>query len=373
MRAASRRLALLRPPPLRTAALRAAPPLRRPPPLVAPRRTLLTRSAIPLRVPARAPAPLLAPPRASASAPRALLNAARPLSSGTAAPPPPSAPEPPPPPPARWSPAWIWATAKEMALHYYHGTKLLIADTKIAWRLVGKLARGKTLSRREHNLLVRVLADLARIIPLTFFLVVPFMEFALPFALRLFPNLLPSTFEEKHQIEEKRKNLLKVRLEIAQVMMGTLEERALQLQRQRRAKEREKLAEAAASVPSGGGAAPPKKSAKEADAEEKKRLRDLLWKLREGGVRSRHRHRRCSPSPLTTAHHHPPLCTGGRQPGGAHPGDESLQRLVDARRAPPPAADGVLPGARYISRVMAHALTARALSRRWLGPTPSRL
>ena len=62
------------------------------------------------------------------------------------------------------------------------------------------------------------------------------MEFALPFALRLFPNLLPSTFEEKHQvtddelrtaharhslsphrvtrhqIEEKRKNLLKVRL-----------------------------------------------------------------------------------------------------------------------------------------------------------------
>ena len=66
--------------------------------------------------------------------------------------------------------------------------------------------------------------------------------------------------------------------------MGTLEERALQLQRQRRAKEREKLAEAAASVPSGGGAAPPKKSAKEADAEEKKRLRDLLWKLREGGV-----------------------------------------------------------------------------------------
>ena len=171
-----------------------------------------------------------------------------------------------------------------MALHYYHGTKLLIADTKIAWRLVGKLARGKTLSRREHNLLVRVLADLARIIPLTFFLVVPFMEFALPFALRLFPNLLPSTFEEKHQIEEKRKNLLKVRLEIAQVMMGTLEERALQLQRQRRAKEREKLAEAAASVPSGGGEAPPKKSAKEADAEEKKRLRDLLWKLRDGGV-----------------------------------------------------------------------------------------
>ncbi len=38
------------------------------------------------------------------------------------------------------------------------------------------------------------------------------MEFALPFAIRIFPNLLPSTFEERHQREEKRKQLLKVRL-----------------------------------------------------------------------------------------------------------------------------------------------------------------
>ena len=37
------------------------------------------------------------------------------------------------------------------------------------------------------------------------------MEFALPFALRIFPNLLPSTFEEKHQKEEKRTKLLKAR------------------------------------------------------------------------------------------------------------------------------------------------------------------
>ena len=42
------------------------------------------------------------------------------------------------------------------------------------------------------------------------------MEFALPFAIRIFPNLLPSTFEEKHQKVEKRKKLLKVRLEVLQ-------------------------------------------------------------------------------------------------------------------------------------------------------------
>ena len=65
------------------------------------------------------------------------------------------------------------------------------------------------------SLLVRVLGDLLRVIPLAFFLLVPMMEFALPFAIRLFPNLLPSTFEEKHQIEEKRIKLLKVRARAA--------------------------------------------------------------------------------------------------------------------------------------------------------------
>ena len=58
---------------------------------------------------------------------------------------------------------------------------------------------------------MRVVADIARLVPLSFFIIVPMMEFALPFVLRFFPNMLPSTFEEKHQKEEKRKKLLKVR------------------------------------------------------------------------------------------------------------------------------------------------------------------
>ena len=70
-----------------------------------------------------------------------------------------------------------------------------------------------------------------RLVPLSFFVIVPMMEFALPFALRLFPNLLPSTFEEKHHREEKRVKLLKVRLEMAQLLEHTLEERAAQVRR----------------------------------------------------------------------------------------------------------------------------------------------
>ena len=84
------------------------------------------------------------------------------------------------PPPARWSPQWVWDHAKEMASHYWHGSKLLAADTRIASKLLVRLVTGHHLSRREHNLLVRVLADLGRVIPLSFFVLVPFMEFARP-------------------------------------------------------------------------------------------------------------------------------------------------------------------------------------------------
>merc|ERR1719478_897391 len=62
------------------------------------------------------------------------------------------------------------------------------------------------------------------------------MEFALPFALRLFPNLLPSTFEEKHQKDEKLKKMLQMRLSVATVLNDTLESRAKQLQKARLAK-----------------------------------------------------------------------------------------------------------------------------------------
>ena len=84
------------------------------------------------------------------------------------------------PPPAKWSPRWMWNSAVEIALHYWHGSKLLAADTRIASKLLVRLVTGHHLSRREHNLLVRVLADLGRVIPLSFFVLVPFMEFARP-------------------------------------------------------------------------------------------------------------------------------------------------------------------------------------------------
>ena len=60
-----------------------------------------------------------------------------------------------------------------------------------------KLAGGKGLSRRERQQLTRTTADIFRLVPFAVFIIVPFMEFLLPVFLKLFPNMLPSTFQDK--------------------------------------------------------------------------------------------------------------------------------------------------------------------------------
>jgi len=170
----------------------------------------------------------------------------------------------------------MWLTLKETAHHYWHGSKLLAADIRIAARLLGRVATARSLSRREHNLLVRVCADIARIVPLAFFVLVPMMEFALPFALKLFPGLLPSTFAEAHLKEEQRKKLLKVRMEMAQLMQHTLDERAAQVTREERARERRKSAEA---VSDGGEPAVPQRETSLMNQD----VREFMLRMKEGG------------------------------------------------------------------------------------------
>lgn len=41
----------------------------------------------------------------------------------------------------------------------------------------------------------RTASDLFRLVPFSVFIIVPFMEFLLPVALKLFPGMLPSQFE----------------------------------------------------------------------------------------------------------------------------------------------------------------------------------
>jgi len=90
-----------------------------------------------------------------------------------------------------------WDEFKSTLQHYWFGTKLLWADIRISSRLMLKLAGGKNLSRRERQQLTRTTADIFRLVPFAVFIIVPFMELLLPVFLKLFPNMLPSTFQDK--------------------------------------------------------------------------------------------------------------------------------------------------------------------------------
>lgn len=86
---------------------------------------------------------------------------------------------------------------KEGLLHYWHGSKLLAYETKISTRLIFKLMKGNDLIRREKRQLLRTTSDLLRLVPFVIIAIIPFLEFALPLILKLFPNMLPSTFEDQ--------------------------------------------------------------------------------------------------------------------------------------------------------------------------------
>ena len=45
----------------------------------------------------------------------------------------------------------LWEKTKEECIHYWHGSKLLWADIKVAWGLTRRLMKGETLTRREHK------------------------------------------------------------------------------------------------------------------------------------------------------------------------------------------------------------------------------
>ncbi|KAF5205887.1 Letm1 domain-containing protein letm2 protein [Thalictrum thalictroides] len=122
---------------------------------------------------------------------------------------------------------------KETMQHYWLGLKLLGADIRICSRLLVKLAGGKSLSRRERQQLTRTTADIFRLVPVAVFIVVPFMEFLLPVALKLFPNMLPSTFQDKMKEEAKLKRRLTAKMEYAKFLQDTVKEMAKEVQNSR--------------------------------------------------------------------------------------------------------------------------------------------
>ncbi|WFD30057.1 LETM1 domain-containing protein ylh47 [Malassezia sp. CBS 17886] len=126
-------------------------------------------------------------------------------------------------------PVRVWHKVKEEAVHYWNGSKLLGKEMRISTRLMRRLILGYGLTRREQRQLRRTMGDLLRLIPFIPFVIIPMAEVLLPVALRLFPNMLPSTFESKFAAEEKRRRLLKLRIEMAKFLQESIKEGGLQL------------------------------------------------------------------------------------------------------------------------------------------------
>ncbi|KAJ5252328.1 hypothetical protein N7489_002738 [Penicillium chrysogenum] len=118
---------------------------------------------------------------------------------------------------------------KKELQHYWDGTKLLSTEVKISSRLALKMAGGYELSRREHRQLQRTTKDLGRLVPFSMFLIVPFAELLLPVALKIFPNMLPSTYEGQKARDAKALNLRSTRKEVSGFLRNTIRESGLPL------------------------------------------------------------------------------------------------------------------------------------------------
>lgn len=113
-------------------------------------------------------------------------------------------------------------------VHYYHGFRLLFIDVAICSKLLWRVLNGKTLTRRENKQLQRTTSDLFRLIPFSVFIIVPFMELLLPLFIKFFPGMLPSTFQTANDRQEKLRQSLAVRLEVAKFLQKTLDQMPVQ-------------------------------------------------------------------------------------------------------------------------------------------------
>ncbi|KAK9321473.1 LETM1-like protein-domain-containing protein [Lipomyces orientalis] len=137
----------------------------------------------------------------------------------------------------------VWTKIKGAVQHAWDGTRLLGVEVKISLKLAMKMLAGYELTRRESRQLKRTTEDLIRLVPFSVFIIVPFAELLLPVALKLFPNMLPSTFEGAVAKEKRIKNLRKTRKEVSEFLRSTVKESGLVLPQTANNAQREQFAE----------------------------------------------------------------------------------------------------------------------------------
>lgn len=109
------------------------------------------------------------------------------------------------------------------------GFRLFGADVRASYYLTKRVVRGYPLTLRERQLLVRTTSDCLKLIPFSLFIIIPFAEVLLPFFLRLFPNMLPSTFFQRSYDNATLARRLKAKEELAEFFQQVVHQRTKEI------------------------------------------------------------------------------------------------------------------------------------------------
>ncbi|GIX64314.1 LETM1 family protein [Babesia caballi] len=110
------------------------------------------------------------------------------------------------------------------------GFRLYFANVKVSYYILLKRLKGHPMRYNERKLLMNTLNDALKLLPFSFFLIVPFAELLLPVAIRLFPQMLPSTFRtDNSKSDDYLQKKLLAKKELAQFFQELVQERTNQI------------------------------------------------------------------------------------------------------------------------------------------------
>mmetsp|Transcript_11626 Transcript_11626/g.25594 ORF Transcript_11626/g.25594 Transcript_11626/m.25594 type:complete len:766 (+) Transcript_11626:193-2490(+) len=122
---------------------------------------------------------------------------------------------------------------REAVKHFLHwvytGFKIFGGNVQASYYLIKRVAKGYPLKVRERQLLVRTTSDCLKLVPFSFFLIVPFAELALPLVLRIFPNMLPSSFFQQKFDNATLARKFKAKEEMAEFFQDVVHQRTKEL------------------------------------------------------------------------------------------------------------------------------------------------
>eukprot|EP01135_Chromosphaera_perkinsii_P001215 Nk52_evm14s162 gene=Nk52_evmTU14s162 len=113
----------------------------------------------------------------------------------------------------------IYKELKSFAVDMFVGFKKLFVNTAEAWRY--RNVDEKRLHRRQKKLVLQNQADLKTLVPFSIYMMIPMSVAMLPFVIKVYPQLLPSTFNNMEIVMAQRKVALEKKYALAPKVLKT--------------------------------------------------------------------------------------------------------------------------------------------------------